>query len=87
MKIVLYFFIQDVHDESGVRYYLTKNLRKTEIGVMTIGAGASWVGILIPPLVEKFKLDFHCSKNCLNVTNFKFISCNEMTFFTHFELF
>lgn len=62
-----FLIFKDIHDNSGVRYYLTKNLRKTEIGVMTIGAGASWVAILIPPLIEKYKLDFHCSRNCLNV--------------------
>jgi hypothetical protein len=60
-------FVKNLHDESGVRLYFTQNLRKTEIGLFTLGSTSHWDGIIIPPNVPNFKLETSCRSDCLNV--------------------
>ncbi len=68
MKNVYFMFvIQDLRDSGGIKFHMTKNLRKTEIGVFTLGSSSSWIGLLIPPFVENLNFDFSCRKDCLNV--------------------
>lgn len=55
-----------IRDQSGIRFYLTENLRKTEIGIFTIGATSTWNGISIPPKAQNFKLEYSCRMDCTN---------------------
>ena len=54
-------------DNSGVKLYLTKDYRKTEFGIVTLGANSDWAGLLVPPLADKFDAEYACRKDCLNV--------------------
>lgn len=63
-------FIQNLNDKSAVRLHFTQNLRKTEIGIYTVGSASNWLGILVPPGVSEFALDTSCRSDCLDVTIF-----------------
>ncbi|CAF1008830.1 unnamed protein product [Brachionus calyciflorus] len=56
-----------VKDYSGVRFYATKNYRKNEFGVFTVGAEESAQGIILPPRAESFKLNYACSRDCTDM--------------------
>lgn len=58
----------DLVDRSGIKLYVTKNLRKTEFGVLTIGTGG-WYGQVIPPQAQKFDFSYACNRNCTDVKN------------------
>lgn len=48
----------------GLRFYMTKVLRKHELGILTLGTGTDEYLIPIPPGVERFELTTHCYKDC-----------------------
>ena len=52
------FVIQDLRDFGGIKFHMTTNLRKTEIGVFTLGSSSRWSGLFIPPFVENLNFDF-----------------------------
>ena len=62
----------DVYDNSGVRLYVTKEYRPIEFAILTVGALSSWNGILVPPYVDRFPIDYYCKKEALNVLKITF---------------
>ena len=40
------FFFLDLRDFGGIKFHLSKNLRKTEIGVFTLASSSRWNGLL-----------------------------------------
>ncbi|CAF4462457.1 unnamed protein product [Rotaria sp. Silwood2] len=53
-------FDLDRHDNSGVRFYLGKELRQYELGYLILGADVSHSAIAIPPETDRFILDSYC---------------------------
>lgn len=47
--------------------YLTQDYRPIEFGVITVGAVATWAGIVLPPKTETIRTTYGCHKNCTNV--------------------
>lgn len=48
-----------------LRYYLTKQLRPNELGILTLGTDSSGYGIAIPPGLSSFVLNTYCHNSCL----------------------
>lgn len=64
---------QNLKDNSGMRLYVTKNYRKTEFGVLTVGSTSDWSGIILPPQAQSFTTNYGCRSDCTNVKpNLKF---------------
>ncbi|CAF0944282.1 unnamed protein product [Brachionus calyciflorus] len=53
-------------DKVTLRYYMTKNLRKNELGVLTVGTASTPFGIVIPPKAEQQSIKSYCFNDCLN---------------------
>ncbi|CAF3197010.1 unnamed protein product [Rotaria socialis] len=47
-------------DSSGIRFYLSKQLRQHDLGYLTFGTISNFLGLAIPPLVEQFVVDSYC---------------------------
>ena len=47
-------------DNSGLRFFVTENLRPNDLGVLTFGTGAGPESLAIPPGVSKFVVDSYC---------------------------
>ncbi|CAF3387948.1 unnamed protein product [Rotaria sp. Silwood1] len=47
-------------DNSGIRFYLGKELRQYDIGYLTFGADSSYAAIAIPPETDRFIIDSYC---------------------------
>lgn len=56
-----------ITDNSGVRLYGTKNYRKNEFGVFTVGASENYGGLIVPPGADTFRVNYGCSSDCVNV--------------------
>ncbi|CAF3226581.1 unnamed protein product [Rotaria sp. Silwood2] len=52
--------IPNRRDNSGVRFYLGKELRQYEFGYLTLGADITHSAIAIPPETDRFILDSYC---------------------------
>lgn len=63
----LFKFCLDLNDNSGVKLYVTQSYRKNELGILTIGTGGGWTGILMPPNANRIDLSYLCNKNCTDV--------------------
>ena len=50
-------------DSSGMRFSLTKQLRKYDAGVLQVGAGVEKY-LLIPPKQTDWKIDGYCTAEC-----------------------
>ena len=48
-----------------MRYYMTKQLRPNELGVLTIGTASSPLGLAIPPNQSSFVTKTYCSNSCM----------------------
>lgn len=59
---------KDAPDFSGVRLYGTKNYRKNEFGVFTVGGSENYAGLIIPPGADKFSVNYGCSADCVDVS-------------------
>lgn len=57
----------DIVDSSGMRFFVTDQLRPTEIGSITIAMGVNPMSLTIPPGQSKFKLFTFCSPRCTKV--------------------
>ena len=52
----------------AVRYYVTENLQKNELGILTLGQHQEQMngfGIALPPQMSSFNLPTYCDKNNL----------------------
>ncbi|CAF2134802.1 unnamed protein product [Rotaria magnacalcarata] len=47
-------------DSSGIRFYLSNQLRQHDLGYLTFGTVSNFLGLAIPPLVEQFLVDSYC---------------------------
>ncbi|CAF3093626.1 unnamed protein product [Rotaria sp. Silwood2] len=47
-------------DSSGIRFYLSNELRQHDLGYITFGTMSNLFGLAIPPLVERFVVDSYC---------------------------
>ena len=63
---------KNIRDYSGIRYHVTTKYRKNEIGILSLGTGESFNGIIVPPNTDKFNLAFTCSTDCTDVKYFEF---------------
>lgn len=54
-------------DNSGIRLYLTPNLRKDDIGVLTFGAGSSPWDLQMPPQINDIMFTSACYPECFDV--------------------
>ncbi|CAF4332885.1 unnamed protein product [Rotaria sp. Silwood2] len=50
-------------DNSGIRFYIGKELRQYDLGLLTFGTDSSAVALAIPPKAQKFIVDSYCSAN------------------------
>jgi hypothetical protein len=56
-------FESGVRDSSGLRSFLTPNLREFDAGILTLGTLPRWV-VMIPPGQPDFKVVGKCHQNC-----------------------
>ena len=58
--------VSGLKDESGMRFYLTENLRQFDAGIMELGLVYT-DRMAIPPQQNKFPLSGHCLPECTAV--------------------
>jgi hypothetical protein len=54
------FSFSDRRDNSGIRFYIGKDLRQYDLGYFSFGVGSDATSIAIPPQVERFMIDSYC---------------------------
>ena len=54
----------DIVDNSGIRFYYTEELRKYDLGLLTLGAAGNPTSIQIPPKSNKFISYSTCYPKC-----------------------
>jgi hypothetical protein len=59
----LIYFLLDNTDSSGIRFYITDQIRQYDIGYLTFGTNADVSSLAIPPQVENFVVDSYCPMN------------------------
>ena len=69
MKLDQLSFFIDRRDSSGIRFYLSNELRKYDLGYLTLGTAASPLALAIPPKVERFVVDSYCPSEVTRVRN------------------
>ncbi|CAF2373593.1 unnamed protein product [Rotaria sp. Silwood2] len=57
----------DRRDNSGIRFYLGKELRQHDLGYLTFGADSSYTSIAIPPRADRFIVDSYCPANATKI--------------------
>lgn len=68
-KYYRFYFCKARLDNSGMRFYYTQNLRKYDIGVITLGTDNKKTDITIPPQIEDLKFSSVCYPECTSVSN------------------
>jgi hypothetical protein len=68
----------DRTDSSGVRFYISKELRQHDLGYLSFGTYANAAALAIPPRVDRFNIDSYCSPRATQVSiqynkNFSYI--------------
>jgi hypothetical protein len=66
ITVVLSF--SDRTDSSGIRFYISKELRQHDLGYLSFGTYANAAALAIPPRVERFNIDSYCSPQATQVT-------------------
>ena len=59
-------------DKLTLRYHMTKQLQKNELGTLLIGTQSTGLSIAIPPKEKSFTITSNCFKSCTE--NVKIIS-------------
>jgi hypothetical protein len=59
-------------DSSGIRFYLSDELRQHDLGYLTFGTGSSFYGLAIPPKMDQFIVDSYCPSKATQVDLFSF---------------
>jgi hypothetical protein len=57
----------DRTDSSGIRYYISKELRQHDLGYLSFGTYANAAALAIPPRVDRFNIDSYCSPRATQV--------------------
>ncbi len=63
----------DRRDSSGIRFYLSNELRQHDIGYLTFGTTSDYLGLAIPPKVEQFIIDSYCPSTVTRVCFYFYI--------------
>ena len=58
---------KDRWDSSGIRFYLSNELRPHDLGYLTFGTLSSPVALVIPPKIERFIVDSYCPSTITKV--------------------
>ena len=54
-------------DSSGIRFYVTDQLRQYDIGYLTFGTDPTPISMTIPPQMQEFTIDSYCPQNATQV--------------------
>jgi hypothetical protein len=60
-------FILVRRDSTGIRFYLGNELRKHDLGYLTVGTVSTAMALAIPPKVNQFVVDSFCPSNATMV--------------------
>ena len=63
----------NIVDNSGVKFYFTHQLREHDLGILSLGAGDSFLSLQIPPHSEKTIYTSICVPECTEVTKIPFL--------------
>ncbi|CAF5002602.1 unnamed protein product, partial [Rotaria sp. Silwood1] len=55
--------ISNITDSSGIRFYISNQLRQYDIGYLTFGTDIRSTSLAIPPNVQNFIVDSYCPRN------------------------
>ena len=66
----LFLLISGRRDSSGIRFFLSNELRPQELGFLTLGTSSSVKALAIPPKVDNFIIDSYCLPEATQVSNF-----------------
>ena len=67
-----YAFTTGIFDSSGVRFYYTDQPPEQEAAILVVGHRV--VGhMMVPPRVERYTVNGHCSQRCTNAVSIYFI--------------
>ena len=56
-------------DSSGLRFFVTDNLRPNDLGFLTFGTSADTQSLVIPPQMSNFTVDSFCPVNVSDVSH------------------
>ena len=70
-------FIADLVDSSGIRLWITPNLRRYDTGIMQIGAAIGPDFQIVPPGQQNWTTHGYCTSSCLSEVSYD----NEQTRF------
>jgi len=59
---------QNCVDNSGLRFYVSDQLRQYDIGYLTFGTDATILSLAIPPQVQNFAVDAYCPSDASSVS-------------------
>ncbi|CAF3621444.1 unnamed protein product [Rotaria sp. Silwood1] len=59
--------ISNITDSSGIRFYISNQLRQYDIGYLTFGTDIMATSLAIPPNVQNFIVDSYCPINATNI--------------------
>ncbi len=54
-------------DNSGIRLYLTPNLRKHDVGILSFGTGSQFWDLQMPPKINEIMFTSVCYPECFDV--------------------
>jgi hypothetical protein len=57
----------DLHDTTGIRFYLGNELREYDVGYLLLGTDSDIRGLSIPPQIDKFIVDSICPSHATRV--------------------
>lgn len=60
-------FVKDIRDKTGIRYFISNELRQHDLGYFTLGVQSGPAGIVIPPNMEQFSIDAFCPSQATEV--------------------
>lgn len=64
---IIFDFSLDMRDSSGVRFYLSDQLRRYDLGYLFLGTQSTPAALAIPPQVERFNVDSYCPPEATRV--------------------
>lgn len=80
----------DRYDNTGIRFYLGNQLRRYDLGYLSLSLLPSPLAIAIPPRVDQFTIDSYCPAEVTEVikNSILYIAINKMYYrvFLHLEL-
>lgn len=62
------FFNLGIKDNSGIRFYLSSELRQYDLGFLAFGTTPDIISLVIPPNADRFIVDSYCPAETTNVS-------------------